>query len=169
MMETPTVIHRPSAMIAIIAAAVLGGVLGFALGMATYGLAAALAGAALAASLAALCAGALLATARGRLGRDPAGLDGTLPANDTRAGIPTRLYFDIERGDDMLRDEVGVETTNVEGAVSDAQRAIKESLGELAPGNKGEDWVMVARDGRERVVAHLPILVRGALDERRAS
>jgi hypothetical protein len=68
--------------------------------------------------------------------------------------VSARFYFDIEVGDDTIRDEVGAEAADLDEAIAEARSVIAEMVEEIGA---GETLVMVVRDGDDAPVARLPI------------
>ena len=69
----------------------------------------------------------------------------------TAAGAKLRLYFDLTDGQTILRDEEGVEVTDLDHALADADAV----LGELHGYEVG--WSLVIRDQAGAVLAQLPV------------
>ncbi|MGH1573471.1 DUF6894 family protein [Methylobacterium sp. P31] len=68
-----------------------------------------------------------------------------------------RFYFDIESGRGTIRDDVGVESADLEQALSDARSVISEMAGELANDVLGDAPVLVVRDEAGSSIVRLPI------------
>lgn len=67
----------------------------------------------------------------------------------------SRYYFDLEDGDEAIRDDIGVEASSLEQAVEVAREAFDEmrESGELPVGN----WEMVVRDASGTLTRRLPV------------
>ena len=67
-----------------------------------------------------------------------------------------RYFFDLEDGDDVIRDDVGVEADSPEQAVESAEGVIAEmrARGDLPSGA----WEMVIRSADGALVRKLPLL-----------
>lgn len=68
-----------------------------------------------------------------------------------------RFYFDIENGEELIRDEEGVEADSVEQALDEARSVIQEMASELTPANHDETWTLIVRDASGSLVGRLPI------------
>jgi hypothetical protein len=68
-----------------------------------------------------------------------------------------RFYFDIEKIQIIVRDDIGVESSNLDLALDEARSVIQEMVDEVAPGHPGEMLVLVVRDESGSSVARLPI------------
>ncbi|MEE7502786.1 DUF6894 family protein [Methylobacterium sp. C33D] len=71
--------------------------------------------------------------------------------------VPRRLYFDIEHGREIIKDEIGIEATSLDQALDDARSVIRDMVQELADEGYADDWVLVVRDTRGISIARLPI------------
>lgn len=78
------------------------------------------------------------------------------PDRDLRL-VPMRLYFDIERGSEIIKDEVGIEALSLDEALDDARSVIREMVADLTDDGYAGDWVLVVRDAQGASVARLPI------------
>ncbi|MGH1570471.1 DUF6894 family protein [Methylobacterium sp. P31] len=68
--------------------------------------------------------------------------------------MPARFYFDIEVGDDTIKDEIGAEAAGLDEALAEARPAVAEMAEDIGA---GETLVMVVRDADDTPVARLPI------------
>ncbi|MGH1575101.1 DUF6894 family protein [Methylobacterium sp. P31] len=68
-----------------------------------------------------------------------------------------RFYFDIEKIQRIICDDLGVESDNLDLALDEARSVIQEMVDEVASGHPGEMLVLVVRDESGSSVARLPI------------
>jgi hypothetical protein len=68
--------------------------------------------------------------------------------------VSARFYFDIEVGNDTIRDKIGAEAADLDEALAEARSVIAEMVEEIGA---GETLVMVVRDSDDAPVARLPI------------
>ncbi|MCJ2092199.1 hypothetical protein MKK67_06770 [Methylobacterium sp. J-072] len=68
-----------------------------------------------------------------------------------------RFYFDIENGEEILRDEEGVEASSFEEVMEEARSVIQEMAVEVTGDNPGEMWTLVVRASDGSLVGRLPI------------
>lgn len=71
--------------------------------------------------------------------------------------MPERFYFDVENGEDMIRDEDGVEVSSLEEALAEARTVIAEMADEVCDADPDRSWTLVVRDTSGRPVGRLPI------------
>jgi hypothetical protein len=71
--------------------------------------------------------------------------------------VPSRFYFDIENGNELIRDEEGVEADSLVEALDEAQSVITEMADEVASAAPNETWTLVVRNCNGILVARLPI------------
>ncbi|MGH1569408.1 DUF6894 family protein [Methylobacterium sp. P31] len=71
--------------------------------------------------------------------------------------MPRRFYFDLENGQETIRDDVGVLADDMEHALTEAQAAISETIDEGLANDPGVTWVLVVRDAKGWVVARLSV------------
>ncbi|MEE7450242.1 hypothetical protein MRF4_21925 [Methylobacterium radiotolerans] len=149
--------------IVVILAALCGGSTVLAFGWQTFGVYTVILASCVASGTAVLVGGglALLKVGASRTAQDPARIFGI--AGLTSGGrrdlrlVPRRLYFDIEHGHEIIKDEVGIEATSLDQALDDARSVIRDMVEDLADEGYAEDWVLVVRDARGASVARLPI------------
>ncbi|WP_457107577.1 DUF6894 family protein [Methylobacterium sp. P5_C11] len=147
----------------IILAALCGGLPVLVFGWQTFGLYTPLLAAALASTVGLLAgiALAVLRVGRFRAPSDPTrifdvvGL--TAPRDRDLRLVPMRLYFDIERGPEIIKDEIGIEAHSLDEALDDARSVIREMVVDLIDDGYDGDWVLVVRDAQGASVARLPI------------
>jgi hypothetical protein len=149
--------------IVVILAALIGGLLTLVLGWSPFGFYALIVASAVASAVGVLVGVALAYLGRGGA-RDPSdatGIFGVAGLTDHRQRdlrlVPKRLYFDIEHGQEIIKDEVGIEAASLETALDDARSVIREMIDDLADEGYAEDWVLVVRDAKGASVARLPI------------
>lgn len=68
-----------------------------------------------------------------------------------------RFYFDVEDGQETIRDEEGVGANDLDQALADARSVIREMADELATKGLSGAAVLVIRDETGAAVARLPI------------
>lgn len=68
-----------------------------------------------------------------------------------------RFYFDVEDGQETVRDEEGVGANDLDQALADARSVIREMADELATKGLSGAAVLVIRDETGAAVARLPI------------
>lgn len=68
-----------------------------------------------------------------------------------------RFYFDIENGEEKIRDEEGVEAGSFEEAMEEARNVIREMADELNCDGSGQPWTLVVRDSDGSLIGRLPI------------
>ncbi|MGU3417772.1 DUF6894 family protein [Methylobacterium sp. D54C] len=147
----------------VILAALCGGLPVLASGWQTFGFYTVILASCVASAVAVLVGGglALLKVARSRTSQDPAKIfDIDRLTSGDRSDfrlVPRRLYFDIEHGREIIKDEIGIEATSIDQALDDARSVIRDMVQELADEGYAEDWVLVVRDARGTSVARLPI------------
>ena len=71
--------------------------------------------------------------------------------------MPSRFYFDIENGEETIRDAQGVEAEDLSEALAEARSVIDEMAGELEAAGPDGAWTLVVRDATGAVVGRLPI------------
>lgn len=71
---------------------------------------------------------------------------------------PARYYFNLTDGDDMIRDEEGIEASGIQAAVVSAMEAVEE-LRAQAPANSDEwwGWRLEIVDASRRAVQVIPL------------
>jgi len=72
--------------------------------------------------------------------------------------MPSRYYFNLTNGDEVIRDEYGIEVPNVRTALIHAFEAIEELRGE-DPSSFGEwqGWKLDIIDGSGHLIHSLPL------------
>jgi hypothetical protein len=71
--------------------------------------------------------------------------------------VPSRFYFDIENGEETIRDAQGVEAADVAEALAEARSVIDEMAGELEVAGPAGAWTLVVRDATGAEVGRVPI------------
>ncbi|MEE7439157.1 DUF6894 family protein [Methylobacterium oryzae] len=71
--------------------------------------------------------------------------------------MPSRFYFDIENGEETIRDAQGVEAADVAEALAEARSVIDEMAGELEVAGPAGAWTLVVRDASGAEVGRVPI------------
>ena len=82
------------------------------------------------------------------------GSDSSLPPTadaEPAAGAKLRLYFDLTDGQAILRDEEGVEVTDLDHALAEADAVLRELRGYEV------GWSLVIRDEAGAIFAQLPV------------
>ncbi|MDP4023755.1 hypothetical protein Q8W71_14055 [Methylobacterium sp. NEAU 140] len=69
-----------------------------------------------------------------------------------------RFYFDLEDGQETIRDGEGVEADGPEDALEAAQEIIAEMAGEVASADPRGRWTLVVRDAVGEIVGRLPVV-----------
>lgn len=69
-----------------------------------------------------------------------------------------RFYFDLSDGQQVIKDDGGVEASGVEEVMAEARVLLAEMRtgGELP--NEGEGWELLVRDERGEIVASVPVI-----------
>ena len=73
--------------------------------------------------------------------------------------MPSRFYFDIENGEETIRDAQGVEAADVAEALAEARSVIDEMAGELEVAGPAGAWTLVVRDATGAEVGR--VLIKG--------
>jgi len=68
-----------------------------------------------------------------------------------------RFYFDVDNGQEIVRDDEGVEAEDFEQALADARSVISEMAAELEVANLSGPCSLIVRDETGLTVAHLPL------------
>jgi hypothetical protein len=92
------------------------------------------------------------------------GLGTGVPPADSWTGapparsVPARYYFNLTDGDDMIRDEEGIEASSIQSAVVSAMEAVEE-LRAQAPASSDEwlGWRLEIVDASGRALQVLPL------------
>lgn len=71
--------------------------------------------------------------------------------------MPERFYFDVEDGQDTIRDAEGVEAGSLDEALAEARSVIHEMADEVCGADPGRCWTLVVRDASGHPVCRLPI------------
>lgn len=71
--------------------------------------------------------------------------------------MPIRFYFDIENGQETIRDELGVEAETLDEALGEARSVIDEMADDLGGADLGSPWTLIVRDATGTLVGRLPI------------
>lgn len=71
--------------------------------------------------------------------------------------MPERFYFDVENGQDTIRDEEGVDADSLDEALAEARSVIREMADEVCGADPGRSWTLVVRDASGFPVCRLPI------------
>lgn len=71
--------------------------------------------------------------------------------------MPERFYFDVDYGQEIIRDEEGVEADDLDQALADARSVIWETADELGNDALSDALVMLIRDETGSIVARLLI------------
>lgn len=77
------------------------------------------------------------------------------------SGTPGRLYFDLVSNDEIIRDRVGVVSTDVAASLAYAREVIAEIANSGQLGVADGAWSMIVRDADGRVVTTLTIARTG--------
>ena len=68
------------------------------------------------------------------------------------------FYFDLESGEETIRDEEGVEADRVDEALDEARNAIAEIAYDTASKGSNKQWTVVIRNAVSILVGRLPII-----------
>jgi len=68
-----------------------------------------------------------------------------------------RFFFDVDNGQETIRDDDGVEAADLEEALAEARRVISEMADELGATDIDNAWTLVVRDETGLPVARVPI------------
>jgi hypothetical protein len=71
--------------------------------------------------------------------------------------MPKRFYFDVNSGQETIRDNEGIEADDLEQALSNARSVLSEMADDLAAADISSPWTLVVRDETGLSVAHIPI------------
>ncbi|WCS24388.1 hypothetical protein LOK46_25155 [Methylobacterium sp. NMS14P] len=71
--------------------------------------------------------------------------------------MPSRFYFDIENGEETIRDTQGVEAEDLAEALAEARSVIDEMAGELEAAGPDGASTLVVRDATGAEVGRVPI------------
>jgi hypothetical protein len=72
--------------------------------------------------------------------------------------MPSRYYFNLTNGDEVIRDEDGIEAPDVRTAILQAFEAIEELRGEdLSPLAEWQGWRLDIVDGSGNLIQSLPL------------
>jgi hypothetical protein len=77
-----------------------------------------------------------------------------------------RYYFDIYDGENLIRDEIGVQLDDTDAAQQEAVRALPTIARDCLPDGTQRDFVIEVRDETKRPIlrAKLSLTVEGILD-----
>ena len=67
-----------------------------------------------------------------------------------------RFYFDLTNGEDLIRDDEGVDASGLVEAVKEAQSALDELRGGYQPDMPGAGWHLIIRDEAGATLKTLP-------------
>ncbi|MGT2481640.1 DUF6894 family protein [Methylobacterium oryzae CBMB20] len=68
-----------------------------------------------------------------------------------------RFYFDLESGEETIRDDDGVEVGSLEEAMAEARSVIAEMADEVCASDPDRSWSLVVRDAAGHAHRRLPI------------
>ncbi|MEE7503844.1 DUF6894 family protein [Methylobacterium sp. C33D] len=68
-----------------------------------------------------------------------------------------RFYFDLESGEETIRDDDGVEVGSLEEAMAEARSVIAEMADEVCAEDPDRSWSLVVRDAAGYARHRLPI------------
>jgi hypothetical protein len=68
-----------------------------------------------------------------------------------------RFFFDLVCGDEVIRDDEGVEARDLNQALAEARSVIAEMADEITEDGSDQPWVLVVRDYTGAPVGRLPI------------
>jgi hypothetical protein len=71
--------------------------------------------------------------------------------------MSARFFFDLVCGDEVIRDEEGVEARDLDQALTEARSTVAEMADEVAEDSSGQPWVLIVRDDTGALVGRLPI------------
>jgi hypothetical protein len=71
--------------------------------------------------------------------------------------VSERFYFDVESGEETIRDEEGVEVGSLDEALAEARSVIAEMADEVCAADPGRSWSLVLPDTAGRPIRRLPI------------
>ncbi len=67
-------------------------------------------------------------------------------------------FFDSRDGDDLIRDDVGIDLPDLEAARFEATRALAEIASDVIPGSAGRSFSIEVRDQQGHVLARTAIV-----------
>jgi hypothetical protein len=71
--------------------------------------------------------------------------------------VAERFYFDVENGQDTIRDEEGVEAASLDEALAEARSVIDEMADEVQAADPSGTWTLVVRDAAGSPVSRIAI------------
>ena len=68
-----------------------------------------------------------------------------------------RFYFDLTNGEDLIRDDDGVDASGLDEAIKEAQAALDEMRGSHSADMPGAGWKLIIRDEDGAIQKTLPL------------
>lgn len=73
------------------------------------------------------------------------------------AAMSERFFFDLVCGEEVIRDDEGVEARDLDQALAEARSVIAEMAEEMTEASLGRPWVLIVRDNMGSIAGRLPV------------